>query len=327
MTKSNSFSRQDEGARNRLLAEIGRDHFLAGKSKVQVAAERGLSRFQVATLLQEALAQGVVRITIHTPEDQADRALSTSLGVHRVVTVGPGASHSAAQGDSLARAVADVVDGAVSSDDTVGVSWSRTLQKVVGYLQPMPTCELVQLAGAVSTESDTEGPRLLAGVEARAVWPLWAPLVVDDATSLRSSAEISRTLEKADDLDVAVIAVGSWKKGFSTVWDRVPRRVQRAAVDAGAVAEISGRLLDADGAMVSSPVDDMVVAATLDQMARARHTIAVAYGAGRAPAVLAAVRAGIINTLVCDLDLHEALAELLGIESLNSSDFAGGSEP
>jgi len=316
MTKSKDAAPVTGRARTQLLADIGRDHFLRGKSKVQIAEDRGLSRFQVANLLQEALDRGIVRISIHLPDAEADAGLAAALGIARVVTVGTDGGP--ARGEDLARAVAGTIVRTVAPGDTVGIAWSRTLQAAVRELPPMPTCAFVQLSGAISTDQDAAGPRLLAALEARAVWPLWAPLVVSDAVALRASPEIRTTLEHAHDLDVAVIAVGRWKEGFSTVWDRVPPAGQRAALRAGAVAEISGRLLDAHGHAVDSPVENMVVAATLEQMAGARHTIAVSHGAERAVAALAAVRAGLIDTLVCDLDLHEALADLLAKERLVS---------
>jgi DNA-binding transcriptional regulator LsrR (DeoR family) len=307
-------SRAADPARNQLLAGIGRAHFLQNRSKVQIAEDYGLSRFQVANLLQEALERGIVRISIHLPDDEADAALAARLGIDQVVTVGAGHGAAVATREDLARTVADVVARIASPGDTIGVAWSRTLQRAVQHLPPMPTCEFVQLAGAIATDEDAQGPRLLAGLESRTAWPLWAPLVVGDAAALRASPEIRGTLERADDLDVAVIAVGRWREGTSTVWDRVPPEIQKAARDAGAVAEISGRLLDAQGSFVPSPVDDMVVSATLEQISRAGHTVAVAQGAERAVAVLAALRGGIVDTLVCDLDLHQALAGLLDHE-------------
>jgi DNA-binding transcriptional regulator LsrR (DeoR family) len=312
MTKTKDTAPLAGRPRTQLLADIGRDHFLNGRSKVQIAEDYGLSRFQVANFIQEALDRGIVRISIHLPDADADASLAAALGITRVLTVGAGSG--TASREDLARATAETIVRTVAPGDTVGIAWSRTLQATIRQLPPMPTCAFVQLSGAIVTEGDAEGPRLLAALQARTVWPLWAPLVVNDAVALRSSREIQATLEHADELDVAVIAVGRWKEGLSTVWDRVPPASRRAASQAGAVAEISGRLLDTQGQAVTSPVENMIVAATLEQMTGARHTIAVSHGAERAVAALAAVRSGLVDTLVCDLELHEALADLLAKE-------------
>src|SRR4051794_30946466 len=90
MTKTKDAAPPAGRARSQLLADIGREHFLSGRSKVQIAEDHGLSRFQVANLIQEALDRGIVRITIHVPDDEADATLAATLGITRVVTVGTG---------------------------------------------------------------------------------------------------------------------------------------------------------------------------------------------------------------------------------------------
>jgi DNA-binding transcriptional regulator LsrR (DeoR family) len=133
-----------------------------------------------------------------------------------------------------------------------------------------------------------------------------APLVVDDAAvaaALRRQPGIRDTLQLAGTLDVSVIAVGAWRAGCSTVWEAVPPSVRRAGTRAGAVAEVIGRLLDAEGAPVGSPLDDLVIGTSLPQLSRAAVRVAVVSGPQRAPAVVAAVRAGLITTLVTTADV------------------------
>src|SRR4051794_13381300 len=107
MTKTKDTAPLAGRPRTQLLADIGRDHFLRGKSKIQIAEDFGLSRFQVANLLQEALDRGIVRISIHLPDAEADASLAAALGITRVVTVG--ADGSPASREDLARVVADTV--------------------------------------------------------------------------------------------------------------------------------------------------------------------------------------------------------------------------
>lgn len=290
-----------------LLAQLARAHFLDGRSKVQLAQDHDLSRFQVANLLQEARDRGIVRITVSAPDDTADDAAAQALGIEALVSCEPYDTPGGAA--ALPRLLADVVVAKATEGTTLGLSWSRVVQAMAPLLPPLPGRQLVQLAGALAPpEAGDGGPRLLASIRAGASWPLWAPLVMPEgATALLRSPEVARTLEKARRLDVAVVAVGRWGAGSSTVWDRVPADVREAARAAGAVAEVSGRLLSADGRPFASPVDDMVVAARLEDMVDAGHTVVVAHGEDRAAAVLAAVRHGLVDTLVCDTPLRDRL--------------------
>jgi len=142
---------------------------------------------------------------------------------------------------------------------------------------------------------------------------MYAPLVTADAVTaeaLRRDPGIAAALGRIDDLTTAVVAIGAWREGTSTIWPIVSAAEREAGVADGAVAEVSGRLLAADGSVVPSRFDDRVMALRLEQLARVPEVVAVAYGADRAAAVLAVVRTGWVTTLVADDALADALLAL-----------------
>lgn len=300
-----------------LLALIGKDYYLDNVSKVDIAQRYGISRFQVARYLDEARAEGIVHIEVRFPGlvDEVDpQRLAERLGISRVVLVRSLADE-VLQRDLLAQAAALELMGSTRSGMTVGVSWSRTLDVAARHVTRLPKCEVVQLAGALPGTGNSNPLELiqrLGRVSDGRTWPLWAPLVVDSAQTaagLRQQPEISTALTKADSLDLAAIAIGAWAPGLSTVWDRVDNLVRQEALDAGAVAECSGRLVNAQGAAVRSSLESRVLAVTLAQLKRTPAVIAVAQGAARANAVRAAISAGIVSTLVADEALAAALAD------------------
>src|SRR5699024_9984135 len=88
----------------------------------------------------------------------------------------------------------------------------------------------------------------------------------------------------------------------------------RAAMEAHAVAgECSGRLFDADGLELHAPLEERVVAVTLDQLRRTPTVIACGFGRATAAAARASVRGGFVGVLVLDTECARALAELTGI--------------
>lgn len=301
-----------------LLARIGRDYYLNNLSKVEIARTCGISRFQVARYLEEARALGIVRIDIRVPAATSGGAeparLAAALGIEqvRITSTGPDARTTR---ESMAQAAAEELMAAVFDGAAVGMSWSRTLDLAAGHVTALPPCSIVQLAGALPVPGSGNSLELIQnlgrhdGVE---TWPLWAPLVVDNAAtaqSLRGQPEIAETLARADALDVAVVAVGAWQPGLSTVWDRVDNRVRLAAARAGAVAECSGRLLNAAGKPVESELNSRVVAVTIEQLQHTPRVIAVAQGAARAEAVRAVLAAGFVTTLLVDQELAAALSD------------------
>lgn len=300
-----------------LLARICRDYYLSNHSKVDIARSYGISRFQVARHLEEARALGIVRIDVRFPAAAVDlepARLAASLGVERV-RISPTGPDDRATRESMAKGTAEELMAAAAQGSTVGISWSRVLDLAAGYVTRLPPCDVVQLAGALPVPGSGNSLELVhnlgrhSGVQ---TWPLWAPLVVENAgtaDSLRRQPEIAETLSKADALDAAIVAVGAWMPGLSTVWNRVDNRIRLEASRAGAVAECSGRLLDAAGRPVDSELDERVLAVTVAQLQRTPKVVAVAQGAARADAVRAVLAAGFVTTLIIDEELAVALSE------------------
>jgi DNA-binding transcriptional regulator LsrR (DeoR family) len=198
---------------------------------------------------------------------------------------------------------------------TVGLSWSRTLDIAAKFMKQPPPCDIVQLAGALQLPGVGSLPQLISrlgdspGIN---TWPIHAPLVVDEestARDLRKQPEIAQALDRADRLDVAVVSLAEWKGGESSVWDKVSPEERKLATDAGAVAEISGRLLGADGEAVVTRLDKRIISVRLEQLARTPEVVAVVPSAGRLDAVFAAARAGFVTTFVMGSDLAALIKE------------------
>jgi DNA-binding transcriptional regulator LsrR (DeoR family) len=292
----------------RLLVEVSTDYYLDGRSKVEIAKHRGISRFQVARLLTEARENGVVRIEIAAPAHlDAGRArlLAEGLGAQEVVIVPGGADRDSTR-DLLARELARIVAARVRAGTTVGVSWSRTIEAAVRTLGTLPPCDVVQLVGALPVHGSGNSLELIqrfTGMEGVRTWPVWSPLLVGDpatAAGMRQQPEIAAALDRADSLDLAVVSIGAWNPTGSTVHPQVTDAERRAATENGAVAECSGRLFDAHGRAVITPLDARVVGVTLDQLARTPEVIAIGYGAEAAAGLRGAVRGGIASVLVMD---------------------------
>ncbi|MCO4253801.1 sugar-binding transcriptional regulator [Pseudarthrobacter cellobiosi] len=312
-----------ERSHKELLARIGREYYLENRPKVEIAASHDLSRFQVARLLTEAVESGIVEIKVHFPShlSGADlRRLESSLSIGQVIVADTTGGEIQARG-ILAKAAAAEISRQAPVGGTLGISWSRTLDAASRLVKELPRCDIVQLAGALPAEADSNPLELiqrLGQLSGGLTWPLWSPLVVEDPTTasgLRRQPEIAGALAKADSLDLAVVAIGAWKAGSSTVWERADPKVRQDAVQDGAVAECSGRLLNAAGIPVQSGLDERIIAVTVKQLQRTPRVIAIAQGTARTDAVRAVAKAGFVTTLIVDEPLAKALYDQIDQEN------------
>ncbi|WP_191330517.1 sugar-binding transcriptional regulator [Frigoribacterium sp. ACAM 257] len=301
-----------------LLADVARAHYVEDRSKVDIAAQFGVSRFQVATLLKQARDQGVVTIEIRDPRRPSrDDDLARMLGVERVQVVDVSGTTEIEGTERVGTAVMGALRQTLRSRMTVGISWSRTMDLAAKFLPDLPPCTIVQLAGALQVPGSGTLPQVISNLGASpdiTTLPIHAPLVVDGAATARDlmrQPEIAQALERADGLDLAVVAIGAWQAGESSVWEKVAAADRDEALAAGAVGEISGRLFDAAGDHVATALDDRLIGVRYDQLRRTPHVVAVAHGPARAAAVVAAAAAGFVTHLIVDSTLAEALVDLL----------------
>ncbi|MCU1565663.1 MAG: DNA-binding transcriptional regulator LsrR, DeoR family [Pseudarthrobacter sp.] len=298
-----------------LMADVARAYYLESQSKVEIANRFGLSRFHIARLLDQALASGIVTIQVHDPRTPAaprERELAKLLGVHTVRIVGEEQApelHVERVGGAVLTQLAETIRPGM----TVGLSWSRTLDRAAHLLAALPACTVVQLTGAFETIGGGTFRRLLAQLDRRSgitTYPLFAPLVVDrieTAQDLRRQPIIGDVLAKADNLDIAIVSIGAWRAKESAVWEKASPAMRKACEEAGAVAEFSGLFIGQTGAPVSTPLDGRVIGVSLQQLKAAQQVIGFATGTDRADAVRAAASSSIFSSLVIDVDLANAL--------------------
>lgn len=310
------------------LTAVARRFHLDGRSKVQIAEELGLSRFKVARLLERAHDEGLVRIEIgRPPEIDTDLSEAVRLrhGYEHVVVADTRESDAAVLRTEVSRLAGLHLRELVERGDVVGIAWGRSLLALTGQLSDLPPCVAVQLCGALSrpdmSESGIPGvqavdassvdvTRRVAEASGGSAVTFYAPLVVPDAdaaTTLRRDPRIARALRHYARLSVAVVSIGAWGPGLSTVHDALSERERRALRREGAVAETCGILLDGSGRPLDPGLRDRTIGVSLGDLRRTRSVVTIAYGEQKADAVRAAKAGGVGTSLVT----HTALARRL----------------
>ncbi len=301
-----------------LAAAVTRRHLVHGESKVDIATDLGLSRFKVARLVEQAHRAGLVSIEVRDPDGPETRLagqLRERLGLRHVVVVpGRGADLRAVVGEAAARLLCRLL----TADDVLGLPWSRGVHDMVNALQRLglqpPPVPVVQLSGALALGSDDSSTvdvvrrasRVLQG--GRTVF--FAPLVMPDAdaaATIRREPSVTEALAAADRVTVAVVGVGAWAAGASTVFDAVDDATRRQVSRAGAAGEIAGRTFDAAGELVETPLGERVVSRSGAQLRAIDEVVAIAHGAAKVEVLRAVARSGLVTSLVTT----QATAELL----------------
>jgi DNA-binding transcriptional regulator LsrR (DeoR family) len=302
-----------------LSASVARRYYLDGRSKVEIAQEFALSRFKVARLLEDARASGLVRIEIGHPgavDVDLSSRLMTALGLRHCVVTDTPDEHPASLREHLGAAAADLLTEIVTPDDVLGLSWARSVSAMAGALRRLAPVPVVQLTGALARpgvdDSSIEVVRDVARVAGAPAYFFYAPMAVPDAATaqaLRRQPEVAQAFSRIGSVTKAVAGVGAWMPEQSTLYDATGEAERRELARQGVCAEISGVLVDERGTPVPSALTERMIGITADQMRAVPEVIAIVYGTAKVEAVLAAVRGGMVKSLVTHSTLAEALIE------------------
>ncbi len=306
------------------LLRVARLYYLEHQSQQQIATALGISRSNVSRMLTAAGDAGIVEIRIIDPagrDPELEERLRTGFGLRDVrVAVrsrGQGAVDPlGAVGLQAARLLLESIDDRT----TVALSWGTALQAMVWATtsEREYTAQLVQLVGGLSSISnEISGQELVRELAARLGSATYRYLHAPAALATRAARDsllaetsVHQTLEVARRADIAFVGVGTPSHGSSAAvieslrlspkeakrfWDRAP------------VGDIAARYFDAQGKPLDGPVQDRVLAVTVQDLVRIPTVVGVAAGRVKAPGVLGALRGRLIDVLVCDDGLARAV--------------------
>ncbi len=298
-----------------LTASVARRYYVDGLSKVEIAEEFHLSRFKVARLIDTARASGLVRVEIRYPgavDVELSSRLQEAYGLQHAIVLDVHDDHPEALRQHLGEAAAELLTEIVTRGDVLGLGWARSVSAMASALSQLPTVPVVQLTGALSRPdagaSSIEVVRQVAKISGGRAYCFYAPLIVGDAATaqaLRRQAEVAQAFKQLPSVSKAIVGVGLCQPGQSTVYDAVGAREQRELRRCGVFADISGILVDVDGNPVVTELTSRMIGVSAAQLRPIPEVLAIAYGPVKAPAVRAALSAGLVNSLVT----HAALAD------------------
>ena len=134
----------------------------------------------------------------------------------------------------------------------------------------------------------------------------YAPMILDDAQTaeaIRRQGDIAGAFALLPSVTIAVVAIGAWTPGLSTIYDAVTPDEREALAALGVCAELAGVFVGADGRPVPTPLDGRMIVTPGPVLERIPFVLSVAYGVAKSPAVCAAIRGRLVHGLVTHASL------------------------
>ncbi|MFC4121979.1 sugar-binding transcriptional regulator [Nonomuraea zeae] len=297
-----------------LMYAAAQQYYMEDATQGDIAKRLGVSRATVSRLLTEARKQGIVEIKVHRPATLEDGPLAAevaqALNLRRVYLVprvsGPTLGPWLAPG--VTRALAQV--GLESGDVVLVSSGTAVYECAREGLGQYPG---VTIAPAVGGQEEpqpwfqtNETTRILAERAGGVPAYLYAPALPGPELfySLQHEPSVRRVMDLWAHAKCAIVGVGSAPLMRQMMPAFMPRDADSLR---RAVGDVCMRVYDRDGAPITYPGSERLVATRLEELRRIPHTIAVAVGAEKVLSIVAGARGGYFNQLVTDTPTAEGL--------------------
>jgi len=306
-----------------LSVRVAELYYEESKTQDEIGALLSITRWKVGRLLSYARDEGIVRIEIVHPRARrlaVERELRERFGLQDAVVV-PVPVVASELGGRVSQAAADFLAAMRPVPRVLGISWGRTLSDVADHLVPgwAVGVKVVQINGGVSlnrrpgTAANTAvmiankangqatllpSPAILERIETK--------LAIESdrtvASVLELAAGASAYLYSAGVADRSSVLVDS---GYLAV-DDVDELVRK-----GAVGDVVGRYIDADGNIVDPGLNERTVGLGLDELRAAHTSIFVVAGEQKHDVARAVVTSGLCTVIVTDeATAHSLLKEI-----------------
>ncbi|MGO1590468.1 MAG: sugar-binding transcriptional regulator [Ancrocorticia sp.] len=302
--------------RRRLAYEAALLYYMEQQTMESIAKKMGLSRSTVSRLVASARDEGLVRITLHAPQEPAATTASKLSQIYGVsVTIVP-VSQPTSELRRLERVAAmagAMISDIVADGATIGVAWGTTLSAVAERLVPkaLERATVVQLNGAANP--GTSGIPFvgeLLGQFSRAygakVMAFPVPAFFDYATTraaLWRERSISTVREVGRNADLAVFGVGAFSApvashvyaaGYLTNKDMTSLRSD------GVVGDVCTVFVRTDGSYSDLEINSRASGPTPAELKKIPRRLCVAAGPAKAQALIGVLRSGAATDLVLD---------------------------
>lgn len=286
-------------------------YFMEGRTQGEIADHLGMNRVRINRILAAARESGLVQIRINgrlLACVELERALIDTFGVREAFVV-PSPIDPGATRKVVALQAGAVLSDRLTGDMVLAVGWGRTLRTSLQAMEPrsLPGLEVVSLIGGLtrgSVMNSTETALRLADMFGATCSYIAAPAFADTEETrdiLMRQGMILDALAGARKADIAYVSVGALDPDCSMLRLGLITPEDYASLDAaGAVGDLMGYWIDAEGELVDHPLNRRVMALPPEDLRSIPSVILVTGGGRTDRAIRAALRRGLFHTIVTD---------------------------
>ncbi len=298
----------------RLISKVLTLYYSDSVIQSEIGKKLGISTAKVSRLLKVARIHGLVEVNIKIPYQhiyELENQIEQVTHVPKAIVVPILTDNPASILQTVGQAAADYLLEQLRDGDTICMGGGQNLDAMVQALKPQRKFKVnvIPAIGGVQGRNETDVNNLadqLAKKLGGHSYQLHAPAFTDsvqEREALLSLRQIKEMLDAARQAQIAMVGIGKIDAGISSYihFTSLPAQELRQIIcEKSAVGEVLAHMINAQGEACASEYTSRVVGISLDDLRAIPLSIGVAALETKAVPVAAALRGGLVKTIVMD---------------------------
>lgn len=311
-----------------IVSAVAYQYYVLGKKRSEIAETVGLSPATLSRLLKRARDEGIIEFRITEPYlscCQMEEFLLRKFNLKSVIVV-PVSEQYAGNDEEIKKMTA--LEGAryvqriINNGDVIGLNWGGTMYHLIQYLNPCRKvpASIITMHGSIEHSLKKFQAKSLVR---RAAMCFGGNTLVTTAPGLSRSLEEHERIVNSSEyrelkqmysrIDISVSGVGSiYPKMDSPLLtsDYLSKEEIEEIRREGATCDCLLRFFNKDGEECDTSLRDRTVSISVDEYKKIPTRILVASGKGKAHAVTSLLKGNMLDVLIIDRELAEAVDDL-----------------
>lgn len=307
-------------------------YFISGKSQNQIADELEVSLTTVSRLLRRAKEEKIIEFVIRDPFVKCieiEEELKSLLGINELIIAPAVRTEDVMESNDpeilkklVALEAARYLQRIIKKGDVIGLAWGSTVYHMINYLNPSQKVEadFVTLHGSLANCVADWDVRTLVTRSAKAFSGKKHILLTDTLMStveitdlLKKEKSIEQVYQMFDKVNISISGIGAFFPETTTVLAQpdylAPKDLTKLR-EHGVIGDIVLRFIDMNGNECDTDLKSRTISIEMDQFKKIQRKVTIASENQKAYAILAAVKGGLVDTLIIDSELGKKLIEV-----------------
>ncbi|MDR9757108.1 MAG: sugar-binding domain-containing protein [Thermoanaerobacterales bacterium] len=301
------------------MYKVVRLYYLENMSQQEIADYLNISRAKVYRLLLKAREDGIVNIELRIPSQdysELELEIEKKFNINQCVIV-PASDSTDILYNSLGRALSLILNNYLKDNMKLGVGWGSTIRYTVEKLNlskknKIEVYPTIGGGGLIYNNIHANSIVNLIANKLNGIGYVLNCLAILDSTYskevLLKESYIEAIVKQFDKLDAAIVPIGYIGDDITLFKAKHISEDDLAFLKSlGVVGDINSNFIDINGNLVKNRIQDRILNVSLDSLRKIKNTIAICHGEKKIIPTKAALKSGVINTLIIDSKIGENL--------------------